>query len=119
MWFRDSYERHVPFCQTRIHPVDQYSFPEIDTQERTCINGRSHPIYSCNGEVSRFLPLDMYPKPNEIHPQIKLSDQPHFGIRDPFAAKKIELQQMDLAQQRLEGLYVYGAPTVKAVPRGF
>jgi hypothetical protein len=107
---RTSHKRHVPLCTTRIHPVDQYMFPEVDTQERVCENGVSHPIYSCNGEISRFLPLDMWPRVNEIHPQVRMSSQPHFGIRDARAAKRIELEQLDLATKRLEGLYVHGMP---------
>jgi hypothetical protein len=105
---RNCHLRHVPMCETRIHPVDQYSFDNVDTTERTCNNGVSHPIYSCNGEISRFLPLDMYPKVNELHPQIRMGSQPHFGIRDPNYAKKLELTQLDLATKRLEGFYIHG-----------
>jgi hypothetical protein len=103
-----SHRRYVPFCETRIHPADQYMFPEVDTTERTCQNGVSHPIYSCRGEISRTLPLTMYPKVNEIHPQIFRSSQPHFGVRDPAMARMVEMDQLDKARGRIEGFYVDG-----------
>jgi len=106
---RDAYLRHIPFCPSRYAPVDQYSFPELDTTERRCNNGVSHAIYACNGWISRTLPLDMYPEVNEIHPQIRQSSQPHFMIRDPFHARVIEQNQLDRASGRLEGFYIEGA----------
>jgi hypothetical protein len=105
---RNHYRRHIPFCPSRYSPVDQYMFPEVDTTERLCNNGVSHPIYACNGDISRTLPLDMYPKVNEIHPQIRQSDQPHFMIRDPFHARIIEQDQLDRAAGRIEGFYMGG-----------
>src|SRR5437868_8525060 len=92
---RDLYRRHIPFCETRIALVDQYMFPEKDTADRLCNNGISHPIYACNGMVSRTLPLDMYPEVNEVHPQIRESSHPHFMIRDPVHARVIERDQLD------------------------
>lgn len=106
---RTSHRRYLPFCETRIAPVDQYAFKEVDTTERTCTNGISHPIYSCRGEISRTLPLTMWPKVTEIHPQIFRSSQPHFGVRDPAMARMIEIDQLDKARGRLEGFYVDGA----------
>ena len=103
-----SHRRYIPFCETRIPIVDQYAFPEKDTTERICQNGVSHPIYSCRGEISRTLPLTMYPKVNEIHPQIFRSSQPHFGVRDPAMARMVEIDQLDKARGRLEGFYVDG-----------
>lgn len=102
---RTSHKRYIPYCSTRIHPVDQYSFPEVDTKERVCQNGLSHPIYSCNGEISRFLPLDMWPRVNEVHSQIRQSSIPHFNIRDREYAKRLEMEQLDIASKRLQGLY--------------
>jgi hypothetical protein len=104
----DGSRRYIPFCETRIPVVDQYMFPEKDTQERICHNGQSHPIYSCNGNISRTLPLNMWPKVDEIHPQIFYSSQPHFGVRDPTMSKMIEQDQLDKARGRLEGFYVDG-----------
>ncbi len=110
---RDQSLRMVPFCTTRIAPVDQYSFPEVDTTERTCNNGVSHPIYACNGEISRFLPLHEWPEVNKIHPQIRMGSQPHFMARDPYVANIIENEQLaiarrDIEQKRLEGFYIEG-----------
>lgn len=105
---RNGSRRYMPFCETRIALPDQYMFPEKDTTERICHNGQSHPIYSCNGEISRTLPLTMWPKVNEIHPQIFFSSQPHFGLRDIEMSKVIERDQLDKAAGRLEGFYVDG-----------
>lgn len=105
---RNLYRRHIPFCETRIAIVDQYMFPEKDTTERRCNNGVSHAIYACNGDISRTLPLHMYPKVDEVHPQIRMSSQPHFMIRDPVHAKHIEQNQLDWASGRLEGFYMGG-----------
>ena len=105
---RDQSLRMVPFCTTRIAPVDQYSFPEVDTTERTCNNGVSGPKYACNGEISRFLPLHDWPEVNKIHPEIRMGSQPHFMARDPYVARQIETQQLDIAQKRLEGFYIEG-----------
>lgn len=105
---RDHYRKHLPFCPTRIALVDQYMFPEKDTTERLCENGVSHPIYACNGDVSRTLPLHMYPEVNEVHPQIRMSSQPHFMIRDPVHASVIERDQLDRASGRIEGFYMGG-----------
>lgn len=93
-------------CVTRPALVDQYMWPEKDSQERICVNGVSNPIYACNGHVSRTLPLHMYPKVDEVHPQIRRSSQPHFGSRDPRMAAMITVNQLDRAKGRLEGLYL-------------
>lgn len=100
------HKRHIPYCQTRVAVVDQYMWPEKDTTERTCNNGISHPIYACDGTVSRTLPLDMWPKVNEVHPQIRKSSQPHFGSRDPRMKAAITMAEIDMARGRLEGLYL-------------
>jgi hypothetical protein len=102
---RDHFRKHIPFCPSRYAVVDQYLFPEKDTTERLCNNGVSHNIYACNGSISRTLPLHMYPEVDQVHPQIRKSSQPHFMIRDPVHARRIELEQLDLASGRLEGFY--------------
>lgn len=106
---RDLHKRHIPLCVTRPAVVDQYSWPEKDTTERVCNNGVSHPIYACNGHISRTLPLDMYPEVDQVHPQIRQGWQPHFGSRDPRVAHAIEIAQLDRAKGRLEGLYISGS----------
>lgn len=105
---RDQSLRHVPYCETRVAHVDQYMWSEVDTTERKCTNGLSHPVYSCDGTISRTLPLDMWPTVNEVHPQIRMSSQPHFISRNPAMARQIELTQLDLASKRLEGFYING-----------
>lgn len=105
---RGNYRKHIPFCPTRIALVDQYMFPELDTTEKVCNNGVSHPIYACNGDISRTLPLHMYPEVNSVHPQIRQSSQPDFMIRDPIHARIIERDQLDRARGRIEGFYMGG-----------
>jgi hypothetical protein len=48
----------------------------------------------------------MYPRVNQVHPQIRMGSQPHFGARDPMTRKMIEMDQLDKARGRLEGLYI-------------
>ena len=103
---RDLYRRHIPMCVTRPALVDQYMWPEKDSTERVCNNGVSHPIYACNGHVSRTLPLDMYPLVDQVHPQIRQSSQPHFGSRDPRMQAFITAAELDRARGRIEGLYL-------------
>ncbi len=102
---RDKYRRHIPFCQTRPAVVDQYMWPEKDTSDRVCNNGVSNPIYACNGDISRTLPLHEYPRVNEVHPQIRESFWPHFQARDPRMARAVEHAQLEKARGVLEGFY--------------
>jgi hypothetical protein len=102
---RDLFKRFLPLCVTRPALVDQYMWPEKDTSERVCTNGVSHPIYACDGHVSRFLPLDMYPEVDKVHPQIRQSSQPHFGSRDPRMRAAIEASQLERARGIIEGFY--------------
>jgi hypothetical protein len=97
--------RYIPFCETRVALVDQYSWPEKDTTERTCWNGPANPIYACDGRISRTLPLDMWPRVGQVHPLIRRAEWPHFGARDPRMKRYIEATQKDIAQKRLEGFY--------------
>lgn len=103
---RDRYLRHVPFCVTRPAIVDQYMWPEKDTTERVCVNGMSNPIYNSRGEISRFLPLEKYPLVGEIHPEVRMSDFPHFALRDRRTAAAVQAMQLDRAAGRLEGMYM-------------
>jgi hypothetical protein len=109
MLLRDRSQRYMPHCPTRIAPVDQYMMQQVDTTERTCQNGVSHPIYACNGDISRTLPLTYYPKVNEIHPQIYDSSQPHFESRDRATRAQIERNQLALSGGIIEGLYMHGS----------
>ena len=106
---RNLSRKWIPFCPSRYAQVDQYSFPEKDTTERHPQDGLSHAIYSCNGWISYTLPLTMWPKVNQIHPQIAQSEVPHFGARDPYMRRQIELMEEDRKQKRLEGFYSQGA----------
>ena len=106
---RTYHRKHIPFCSTRIAQCDQYMFPEKDQTEPVCENGVSHPIYSCNGWISYTLPLEMYPRVNEVHPQIAMSKSPHFMARDAKMQRYIERAELDRAEGRIEGFYVEGA----------
>ena len=111
---RTESKRFVPFCETQVFLGDQYMWPEKDTQERICHNGVSHPIYNCQGEISRTLPLDMYPRVNEVHPQVRGALPPHFGSRDPMTRRAIQAGEQDIREGRIEGFYVNGGPTFDA-----
>ena len=106
---RDQHRRHVPFCESRVAIVDQYMWPEKDTTERLCHNSLSHGIYNCRGELSRTLPLDMYPRVEQVHPQVQnVPVGAHFEARDPGMRRKIAMWQADAADGRVEGLYAGG-----------
>lgn len=91
--YRNNYKKYVPSCPKTVPVVDQYLWKERDTNEYTCNNGVSHPIYDCKGDVSFTLPLEMYPPGGEIHPQIALSNRMHFNYRmSPDIA--VELQDI-------------------------
>lgn len=109
MLLRDRSRRIVPYCMTRVAPVDQYMMKQVDTTERTCQNGVSHPIYACNGDISRTLPLTYYPEVDQVHPQFYESSQPHFGSRDRLTRAQIEAQQLQLSGGLVEGLYAQGS----------
>lgn len=70
---RDKHKKYVPYCPPNIPVVDQYMWSGKDKKmaHANCLNGLSQDIYNCRGELSRTLPLEMYPKVNEIHPQVK------------------------------------------------
>lgn len=103
---RYSHKRHIPFCPTQVPMVNQYMWPEKDTNEYLCVNGLSHAIYACDGSIARTLPLEMWPRVNEIHPQIAQSRRRHFALRSQPARDVFKsafaLQQRD---NRLEGMY--------------
>jgi hypothetical protein len=112
---RDMHKKHIPYCPTRVPMVNQYMWTEKDRAHRTCENGISHSIYAADGNVSYTLPLDQYPKVNAVHPQIEMSKQYHFGIRDPnyaayFDNAKVKLTKReldDIKNRRIEGFYYY------------
>jgi hypothetical protein len=113
---RDLHPRYVPFCETRIAMVDQYSFDSKDSAERVCHNGISRPFYSCDGKINRTLPLDKYPKTNEFAPEVRLPLPPHFEARSQRLRNSImsgNFQQpiregyQDIQEGRVEGLYFY------------
>jgi len=102
---RNRHRKNIPFCETRVAQVDQYSWPEHDPKERVCMNGITHPIYSCNGDISYTLPLDQYPRVNEVHPQIAYSRFPHYGFRDKNMEHYALAMAKDFESRRLEGFY--------------
>jgi hypothetical protein len=106
---REGAKKYYPYCVSRYDPVDMYSWPQIDmdSKYRTCENGTSHPIYSCNGDISYTLPLDMYPPDHKkIHPQIYHSYQPHFGVRDKRMGAYLKMMVEDHKAGRIEGFYM-------------
>lgn len=102
---RNLHKKWIPLNRGRIAPVDQYMFPEMDKTERLAENGVSQPIYSSNGWISYTLPLHMYPREHEIHPQIAMSQIPHFPMRDRNMVRYVTQAQRDIQEGRLEGFY--------------
>lgn len=102
---RNFHPKWIPLNRGRYAPCDQYMFPEMDKTERLAENGVSQAIYACNGNISYTLPLHMYPKENEIHPQISRSHYPHFPVRDPAMIKYITQAEKDMRDGRIEGFY--------------
>jgi hypothetical protein len=68
---RNLHPKWVPRCPRRVPLVDQYSWPQKDTNYYRCVdNGKAHPIYDCQGNISFSLPLDQYPPTNGFHPDV-------------------------------------------------
>jgi len=78
---RHLHKKYIPQCARHIAIVDQYMWDKKDTNSYTCINGISNPIYDCKGWINYTLPLDMYPRVNEIHPEIMESRNYHLNKR--------------------------------------
>ena len=78
---RNLHKKYIPTCPRNISIVDQYMWPQKDTNKYMCHNGISHPIYDCKGDVNFTLPLHMYPSTNRIHRQIEMVRRPHLQYR--------------------------------------
>lgn len=121
---RDQHPRYVPFAETRIALVDQQAWEQKDTFQRVSANGISAPIYSCMGTLNRTLPLDKYPRINEVHPEVRIPLAPHFEARSQelrnyimsrpnqgpyrrYDARVLREGQKDMDEGRIEGLYIY------------
>lgn len=81
---RNLHRKYIPNCKRNIPIVNQYMWPQKDSNKYTCDNGMSNPIYDCKGWISYSLPLHMYPKVNEIHPQIAMSERAHLNYRGNY-----------------------------------
>lgn len=78
---RHLHRKYYPVCPNNVPLVDQYMWREKDSTPRSCYNGVSHPIYDCKGWIHYSLPLEEYPKVNEIHPQISMVSRAHHQRR--------------------------------------
>ncbi len=87
--FRDQHKKYFPQCPRRQSLVNQYMWPEKDTNQYMCYNGISHPIYDCKGDINYTLPLDMYPPVDDVHPQIKMVRRMHLNHRGPNPVREI------------------------------
>lgn len=72
---RSQGRKHVPICPHVPALPDQYSRDVKDTNYYSCINGLSKPIYDCTGDVHFSLPLEEWPRANQIHPEVALQMQ--------------------------------------------
>jgi hypothetical protein len=108
-----------PTCPRNIGIVDQYSWPQKDTNKYRCYNGISHPIYDCKGWINYSLPLEMYPPVDAPHPQIAMVKKGHLQYRgDPevYALRKYPgapyrlpaTEGFSYAQDLTEGFYTRG-----------
>lgn len=78
---RNLHKKYTPQCPRNIAVVDQYMWPNKDTNKYKCYNGISHPIYDCKGWINYSLPLEMYPPVHRIHPQIHMTRRMHLNYR--------------------------------------
>lgn len=78
---RHLHTKYVPSCPRNIPLVDQYMWDTKDTNTYLCRNGVSHPIYDCKGWINFSLPLEMYPRIGEVHPQIAMTNNLHLHQR--------------------------------------
>jgi len=86
---RASHKKYIPMCPRNIGVVDQYMWQEKDTNKYHCHNGVSRPIYNINGEINRALPLEHWPKVDQVHPEIALTRRMHTNIReDPHSIER-------------------------------
>jgi hypothetical protein len=105
--------RYIPTCPRNIAVVDQYMWPEKDTNKYMCQNGISHPIYDCKGMVSYSLPLEFYPPSDRIHPQIEMTRRMHMPWRTspyhefhlPSQTEQFSFLESDSKLNRTEGFY--------------
>ncbi len=134
---RHLHKPYVPTCPRQAAIVDQYMWPQKDTNKYMCHNGISHPIYDCRGMINYTLPLEMYPPVNHVHPQIAMVRNPHLQYRGSalhrtrvgrpdlgdYAQDPGMLSQQDESEGRIEGFYLRGpyGKTYQTCPskRGF
>ena len=97
---RSRHPKYVPNCPRHAAQVDQYMWPQKDTNKYMCFNGISHPIYDCKGWVSYSLPLEEYPPADGIHPQIAMTGRLHLNDRDERFRSNYG------SDERMEGFYM-------------
>lgn len=98
--------RYIPQCPRNIGIVDQYMWPQKDTNKYMCYNGISHPIYDCQGMINFTLPLEMYPPDGDVHPQIKLINRMQLNYRQPYIFREPLQEGYD---NMSDGMYTEGA----------
>ena len=72
---RHLHKKHIPCRPPNVGLVDQFMWNLKDTNSYPARNGVSAPIYDCQGLIHYSLPLHMYPKVSQIHPEIAMSPQ--------------------------------------------
>lgn len=95
---RNLHKKHIPKCPPNVGLVDQYMWDVKDTNSYPCRNGVSHPIYDCDGLIHYSLPLHMYPRVSEVHPQIAMS---------PSYTPLCKAREQDLSEGRISRFYTY------------
>lgn len=86
--------RYIPVCPPAVALVDQYNWKDKDAKLEygLCNNGIGQPIYNCQGNISRSLPLEMYPKVNEIHPEVRMMQNYIYDKRYPRNTYKVPVE---------------------------
>ena len=96
----------VPVCPNNIPLLDQYLYDNKNTTTYRCVNGPATPIYDCQGNIARQLPLYMYPKNNGRVADAVLKDQifPPQLTRQGWNYYR-QLQKADINDRRINGFY--------------
>lgn len=105
---RHSHPKYIPDCPRNPGIVNQYMWPQKDTNKYMCYNGISKPIYDCTGSINFSLPLEDYPPVHGIHPEILLVKRPHLRYRGKKGAIVKDVWEQEMRETYtapFEGVY--------------
>jgi hypothetical protein len=104
---RNNYRyNHVPATPRRVALVDQYMWPVKDTTAWRAVNGWQMPVYDCQGNIHRTLPLDKYPVDNgRPHPWVCQDQIFPPEMTQPGLDHQRQINRAIVGDNRLEGFY--------------